>query len=789
MAAPSASPTDPGERNLGGIDRVLRWTLALTVVAVAGILVYATIVVGREKPPLPAAAVAPSGVVFTKDDVRDGKAVFQRTDLMDFGSLYGNGAYFGPDWGDDYLVRQARLVGEFYARDRFGRSYSQLAPAQRRVLDRQTRRELQANRYDEKRDQLALTSAQAAAHRALERHYRQLFLEGDRKLGMPKDTVRDRREADQLAAFFGWIAWTSVARRPGEDISYTNNWPYEPSVGNDDTSAMWWWTWGSVGGLIVLSLAVLLVYRRWIAVPRGAHRVPAAPLADAPLTPSQASLPKWLLLVPALLLLQGLVGALIAHDYADRQSFFGIDIHESLPFQILKGWHLQLAIAWIAAAWLAAGLFIAPFVGRREPRRQRLLANTLWVAVVVVVLGSLAGVWLGVKDKLGDVWWWFGNQGLEYIQLGRGFQIALFAGLAIWVVILARAFWPGLRERRDRGSVEHLLLYSGAAIAFVYVFGMLPVAEPLESATMTDYWRWWVVHLWVEGAFEFFTVAVTGYAVLSMGLLSRRFVERIVLFELILIFGTGIVGTGHHFYWAGEPSLWLGLGGTFSMLEVIPLGVLMVRAWQEYRAVRAAGESFPQRTAFMYFTSAAVWNVLGAGVLGAIINPPAVNYYAHGSFLTLAHGHAAMFGTFGLLAIGLMYLTLRGLTLREFWRDRLGLLALRAFNAAIVLWLALNLIPIGVAQFVATVDHGYFFARSLDFYDDWTVLQWLRLPGDVAFLAGGALIGLDLILKLRHRRRPTVKDGEAFDVTPPRPRPAAPIEPPARLRAPTPSAR
>jgi nitric oxide reductase subunit B len=737
-----------------GIDRFLRWGLVITLLVVVSILIYGTVAVHRERPPIPDQVVAPNETaLYTKDDIIGGKGVFQRTDLMDFGSLYGNGAYFGPDWGTDYLHRQGQLMRDYYAGQRFGSPYDSLGTTDRAVIDQQVIDELKTNRYSD--GVLTLTEGQVAAHQELLAYYRSLFIDGDKELGLPADTVRNAGEADELAAFFGWVAWTSVAQRPGEGFSYTNNWPHDASVGNNPTQGMYWWTWGSLAGLVVMSAGVYLFYRRFISQPAEALEDPAVP-AEMPLTPSQTSTAKWFLLVPALLLLQALAGVFIAHYYADRGSFFGLDLMKVLPFNVLKAWHIQLAIAWVAAAWLGAGLFLAPIVGRREPRYQRLLSNVLWVAVVVVVVGASIGLWFGIKSNMRGSWFWLGNQGLEYIQLGRAFQMALFLGLLIWAAVLLRAFWPGLRTKRTWGSLEHLLLYSGAGIGVMYVFGMLPLNHIMASATLTDFWRWWVVHLWVEGMFEFFTVAVTGYAVLSMGLVSRRLVERTVYLEVILIFGAGILGTGHHYYWVGEPAVWIALGSMFSFLEVIPLGVMMAQAWKEYRAVRAAGRDFPQHAAFMYFTGAAVWNVLGAGVIGGMINPPIMSYFEHGQFLTLAHGHASMMGAFGLLAIGLLYFSVRNMVPTERWSDRLPRWALACFHGAIVLWLALNILPIGFAQVASSINDGYWYSRSLAFYDDWTLFQWLRMPGDILFGLAGTLVLLDLANKLRFRRPATV---------------------------------
>ena len=744
------------------VDRSLRWGLIVTLIAVIAVLGFGTAVTYRGAPPVPQRVVTPDGaVLYTEADILHGKTVFQRADLMDFGSLYGNGAYFGPDWGADYLHREVTVLRELAALDRYGVAYGELPAGALGVVDEAVAAQLKDNGYAE--GTLVLSSARAEAFARIRGEYRRLFVRGDRDLGLPPRTVEGAGEADDLTAFFGWVAWTSAAERPGETYSYTNNWPYEPGAGNEPTGQMYLWTWASLAAMVLLGAGVYVVYR-WIIARPATLSSPSIP-TEMPLTASQRSTAKWFLLVPGLLLLQALAGVVLAHYYADRSSFFGIDLREVLPFSVVKAWHLQLAIAWIAAAWMGAGLFLAPIVGGREPRRQRLLANALWAAVVVVVLGAAVGLWLGVRGDLGDLSLWFGNQGLEYIQLGRVFQIALLGGLLIWGAILVRAFWPGLRARKGWGSIEHLLLYSGLAIALVYAFGMLSAS--MSSVTLTDYWRWWVVHLWVENTFEFFTVAVIGYALLSMGLLSRRMVERTVYFELILIFGSGVVGTGHHFYWVGEPAIWLGLGGMFSMLEVIPLAVMMARAWHEYRAIRAAGGEFPHRVPFLFFTWAAVWNVIGAGVLGGIINPPIVSYYEHGTFLTLAHGHASMMGVFGLLALGLLYLAVRGMTVPERWEERLPGWGLRLFNAAIVLWLALNILPIGIAQLQAVVNDGFWYARSLAFYEDWTLMQWFRMPGDIVFLAAGLVLGVDLLRKLRSARRPNVQEGEAFAPMPP----------------------
>ncbi|MCY0884334.1 MAG: cbb3-type cytochrome c oxidase subunit I, partial [Firmicutes bacterium] len=411
-----------------------------------------------------------------------------------------------------------------------------------------------------------------------------------------------------------------------------------------------------------------------------------------------------------------------------------------------------------AISWIGAGLFLAPFVGGgKDPKGQGLLVDILFVALWVVGLGTLFGLYAGIRGWLGgNAWFWFGNQGLEYDQLGRFYQIALFIGLWFWVFTLARPLWPALKARKGLGSLEHLLLYSAISISFMYVFGMFPVTWIMNSFTLTDFWRWWVVHLWVEGTFEFFAVVVTAYLLMAWGFISRRNAENLTYFEIILIFLGGIVGTGHHMYWIGEPWIWLSLGSMFSFLEVLPLILLVVDTVEQARIMRRQG-SFPHRVGYLYLQGSAFWNFVGAGVFGGLINAPLMNYYEHGTFLTLAHAHAAMFGAFGLLGLALVYFALRYQVGEEGWGERAAVWAFWLFNAGIVLWLLLNFWPIGFQQLMAVYQHGYAYARSLAFYNTTVLWQWLRLPGDILFGVGALVMGLDWVVKVRRAARRTAR--------------------------------
>src|SRR5665213_1561584 len=568
---------------------------------------------------------------------------------------------------------------------------------------------------------------------------------------------RDQQSAAQTADVLFYSSITTVARRPGTTASWTQNWPLEPLVGNSPTTSTFRWTWISFCFTFFAFGAVLFIYERYLNDPDQAPMDPVLAKFE-PLTASQRRVGKYFLVVAAILLLQILVGSIMAHYYTDRTSFYGIEIDRFLPFNFLRDVHIQSPIVWIGLSWIGAGLFLAPAISGGEPKGQGFLVDLLFWVTLFIVVGALAGNYLGIMGYIREGWFWFGNQGLSYIQLGRFWQIGFFAGLALWSLLVFRALWPTRAKLATatrqfwtgRIRLEHLLWASTVNIALLYVFGMIPLTGVEKSFTITDFWLWWVVHLWVEQSFEFFAAAISAYLLMAVGLVSRQLAERSVYFELILIFLGGVLGTGHHLYWAGGPDLWVPLGSMFSFIEVLPLVLLIISAIQHHRLIKAHGE-FKYGLAYTYIVGAAFWNFVGAGVFGGgTLNAPLVNYYEHGTFLTLNHAHTALFGAFGLLGIGLIYFCLRYLAGDRYsFREGPGYTAFWLYNAGLVLWITLNFFPIGWSQLNAVFEHGFAYARSLAFYDTMLTWQWLRIPGDVVFALGALLMAWDFIVKLR----------------------------------------
>jgi len=368
-----------------------------------------------------------------------------------------------------------------------------------------------------------------------------------------------------------------------------------------------------------------------------------------------------------------------------------------------------------------------------------------------LVLGSMAGQWLSVMHKLsGSLWFWFGHQGYEYVDLGRVWQAALFIGLLLWLFLIGRTAIPALNQKGSAKSLIILYLLSTTGIALFYSPGLFWGMR--SHISVVEYWRWWVVHLWVEQSFEFFAVAMSAYLLMALGLVSRKLAERSVYLELILIFLGGVLGTGHHLYWGGGPSMWVPLGTMFSFIEVLPLVLLILEAIQQHRLIKAS-TAFDYNLAYTFILGSAFWNFVGAGVFGGgTLNAPLVNYYEHGTFLTLNHAHTSLFGAFGLLALGLIYFCLRYRAgPGTGFNNRPGYWAFWLMNLGLVLWVVLHFFPIGWPQLDAVYEHGLAYARSQAFYDTTRFWQWMRLPGDVVFSLGTLIMAVDFIAKLRKR--------------------------------------
>ena len=282
---------------------------------------------------------------------------------------------------------------------------------------------------------------------------------------------------------------------------------------------------------------------------------------------------------------------------------------------------------------------------------------------------------------------------------GRLWQILLFVGLIAWLLIVYRPLGHHLESSIPRTEFSSLVtFYLLSAILVVAFFGFGLLYGKGSHLTVADYWRWFVVHIWVESIFEFFGIAVISLLLVSMGLASARGALIVAYFTATIVFFSGILGTAHHYFWYGGPSFWLGLGAVFSSLEPIPLFGLVVRGLLEYKSIRKEGKEFPYKWPLYFLVASSFWNFLGAGVFGFLINLPIVNYYEHGTYLTMNHAHGALFGVYGMLSIGLLLFSWRGMVQKGYWNDRILKVSFFGFNIGLLLLTLGTLFPVGILQ-------------------------------------------------------------------------------------------
>lgn len=732
--------------------RGLWLTLAVVIVGSFGVLGYFGYEIYQQAPPVPECVVTTDGkVLFTGQEIKDGQNVWQSIGGQEVGTVWGHGAYVAPDWSADRLHREAVWMLDRWATMEHGKPFDTLDAERQSALQGRLKKEIRANTYDVATGRLVVSLLRAEAITAVNAHYAALFGHDPAlaKLrdayAIPADSIKNPQRQKALNAFFFWAAWACATDRPGQSVTYTQNWPAERLIDNHPTGAAV--VWSVVSFVLLLAGVGALAWYFAIVNRKSAEGEPALvpeqdPLRALVATPSMKATLKYFWVVAALIVVQVGLGAVTAHYGVEGGGFYDIPLAQWLPYSVARTWHVQLGIFWIATAWLATGLFVAPAVSGREPRFQSLGVNFLFVCLLVIVGGSLAGQWFGVQQKLGlTANFWFGHQGLEYVDLGRFWQIFLFVGLFVWLFLMGRALWPALRQPSENRHLLALFVIASAAIALFYGAGLMWHRQ--TNLAMIEYWRWWVVHLWVEGFFEVFATVVIAFLFTRMGLLRIATATSAVLFSTIIFLTGGIIGTFHHLYFTGTPVAVLALGATFSALEVVPLVLIGFEGYENLTLTRAKPWVSAYKWPIYFFVSVAFWNLVGAGLFGFLINPPIALYYMQGLNTTPVHGHTALFGVYGMLGIGLMLFCLRGLTPHRVWKTGALSFTFWSMNIGLILMVLLSLLPLGLMQTWASVEHGMWYARSADFMQTPLLndLRWARVIGDTVFAAGTVTLG------------------------------------------------
>ncbi len=721
---------------------------------VMGVLAYRTYTASM---PQPQQVVSEQGeVVYTGEEITSGQNIFLTRGLQQYGSVVGHGAYLGPDYTAEYLRLSSLHIHDELVAEGVQDPQAATVEIQR------------TNRYDESTGTLVLTPEQVSAFEAITQHYAEFFGEPTTRNGLVPSAITDPQEIHELTAFFGWTAWASAADRPGLDYSYTNNWPSEPRVDNHPTADILVWSGISLVALLAGLGILFAVYGRWSSNLgwKGNDTTSLRFLqpGEVGITPAQKSTAWFFLVVSLLFLIQAVVGASVEHYRVELEGFFGFDLAQIFPFNLARTWHVQLSLLWTAATFLAAAIFLAPIISGREPRGQHYLSYGLLGALALVVVGMLGGTAIsiyGPEWAKGSI---FFSQQWEYLDLPRFFQILLTVGLFLWFFIIVRAIRSRLRTE-SKFNMPWLFTYAALAIPAFYAVGLL--AMNTVHLTVAEFWRFWVVHLWVEDFLELFTTVMVAYLFVMLGVVRRKIAIQIIFLDVILYSAGGVIGTMHHLYFSGTPVEHMALGAVFSALEVIPLTFLTIEAWT-FLQLGARQESrssgpFPHRWAVMFLVAVGFWNFLGAGVFGFLVNLPIVSYYQIGTALTANHAHGAMMGVYGMLAVGLAFFALRYIIPAQRWPDRLARLSFWSLNIGLGWMMFATLLPLGTMQLWASVNQGYYEARTLSYLTQPgnLALEWMRMPGDVLFIVGGILPFIWITwLGVRHGVRATVTSME-----------------------------
>lgn len=737
-----------------GKYKKLWWTLIGTLAVTFGLLGYFGVEVYRQAPPIPDQVVTESGeTIMTETSILDGQTAWQSVGGMQLGSIWGHGAYQAPDWTADWLHRELLIWLDLAAQDNFGVGYEELDGRDQNALQYELKQAYRSNTWDADTDTLVVSDRRAEAMAHTADYYNRLFggapeLQSTREsYAMKEITLPNDERREKMTHFFFWTAWAASTERDPGKATYTNNWPHEPLIDNKPTAENIVW---SIVSVVLLIAGVGGLVWGWAFLRKEDEDEPEAPKQDPittfALTPSQKALGKYLVAVVGLFTLQVFLGGFVAHYTIEGQGFYGIQTSDWLPYSLMRTWHIQSAMFWIATGFLAAGLFLAPIInGGKDPKYQKLGVDILFWALIAVVVGSFAGNFFAINQIMPAEWsFWFGHQGYEYVDLGRFWQILKTGGIAFWLFLMLRGIVPALKQGGDKNLLV-LLTASVVAIGLFYGAG-LAYGERTHISIM-EYWRWWVVHLWVEGFFEVFATAALAFIFCSMGLVSRTMATAASLASASLFMLGGVPGTFHHLYFSGTTTPVMAVGASFSALEVVPLVVLGYEAWENWRLKFRAPWMQNIKWPLLFFVAVAFWNMLGAGVLGFMINPPISLYYIQGLNTTPTHAHAALFGVYGFLALGFCLLILRYIRPDMVFNDRLMKTAFWWLNGGLVLMLFTSLLPIGIIQFVASANEGLWYARSEAFLQQplLETLRWIRTIGDVIFIVGALAVTWQIV--------------------------------------------
>ncbi|MCE4627864.1 MAG: cbb3-type cytochrome c oxidase subunit I [Desulfurococcales archaeon] len=681
------------------------------VVLAAAILVYLVYFAGaaytfQHLPPVPEEVRGPNGVLFTGNDIVEGKALVQRYGLQDYGSILGFGGYMGMD----YTAYMLKFIQD--AQNTTGKASVE---------------QLEGGKI------FVVSPAVEAGYQAGLDFFKKFF----------KDEFGENRLADGLLSdedirkIVSYYTWTALIAMQG----YTNGFPYTPGLveaSHDPVRATWLTMFILL--LVIMPLAGYVVIK-FLDYWRDERIVVNLP------SPSSAQRLALLGMALAMLglMIQGLLGGYLMHMYTEP-TMYGIDTHNILPFNVARGLHYNLAILWIAVTWVSFALFTLPYFGVK-------LTNSKALAILgaggTVALLGLLGVWLSYLGKIPEpLWFVIGSQGRPVVSLGTLWLVLVAALLAYLALVTYKA---ARQNQYPFNALLKILSIGLAGTAMGAFIGALPFVKPFSNFTMDEYFRWITIHAFVEGFWPAIVIPILLILLVIAGLVPPKLAVAVAGLDASLEIATGMIGTAHHYYWGGEPTFWMYVGAAISTLEVLPIGFLIAYALVLWK--RGEVKTELQKTLLTFVLVAAFGGAIGVVAFGAgLINLPVVNYYLHGSQATMVHAHLAMPLAYGVptMLMWVVAFYLSGAVSDSFLRTarKAAILVGAGFYLQIILSLGILML----AQMSVAQANGYWAIKGLILPNGepglWSSMGWAiwaRLVGDLVAALGIAMIAFPLL--------------------------------------------
>ncbi|NIP77765.1 MAG: nitric-oxide reductase large subunit [Gemmatimonadetes bacterium] len=346
----------------------------------------------------------------------------------------------------------------------------------------------------------------------------------------------------------------------------------------------------------------------------------------------------------------------LAFGFLSAVKYLGPDpLRAVLPFDVSKTLHTNLLVVWLIAGFLGSAFYVVPEESEVELHSPRLAYWTLALLTVT-----------GVAAVVGYLFGW--TAGNKLLEQPLPIKVSLVVVMLLFAYNIVRTLARGARITATAGILVAGIF--GAALLY------LPSLLEFTNYTIATFYRWWTIHLWVEGVFELIQGGLLAFLLLRLTGIDRDTVEKWLYIVVGLTFATGLIGTAHHYFWIGVPEYWLPLGGFFSALEPLPFLGMAIMA---YTALRRIEEPPANRVALHWALGSAMVALIGAGILGLAHTWPAVNRWTHGTLITPMHGHLAFFGAYAMIVLGVITYSLPFLTGNPDAEERRGGLGLWSF--------------------------------------------------------------------------------------------------------------